>query len=80
MTLDEVKTLTRPWIPRRYGNGSNGTQWQSPNFKLFLSYGGDIFTVYASAGPLSVSWDAPPERREAGRRRREEKRNAQTRT
>ncbi len=79
MNREGIAAVARPWIPRRYGNGTNGTQWQSPNTRLFLSYGGDIFAFHLSAGRLSIAWDVSPARAAEGRRRREEKRNAQAR-
>jgi hypothetical protein len=51
------------YIPHRDKNyDSNWHCWQSRNYRVFISLGGDVYRAYVGIGPFVMLWNAPKPR------------------
>jgi hypothetical protein len=44
------------WILRRDESYRDKTVFQSDNWKIWVSFGGDVYVFHVDIGPLSVAW------------------------
>ena len=67
MNRELIERTIRDWIPRRdrsfdnyFGRGSNRKKvvFQSPNYRIWLSLGGDIYTFHLSIGKLAICYES----------------------
>jgi len=74
MNRESIEKTIRDWMPRRDHNydfyyGGKGDQrkgklvYQSPNFKVFISIGGDIYDFHLNIGNLVIAWETDRNRR-----------------
>lgn len=63
----ELTEILRDWIPRRdhqydnyywRGEQRKKTVYQSPNWKVWVSFGGDIYAFHLNIGKLSISYES----------------------
>lgn len=52
-----IREILRDWIPRRTESSAHFAVWDSPNHKVFLSLGGDIYDWHLILGDFFAGWD-----------------------
>lgn len=53
-----MKNEIRAWIPHRQPSDRHFRVYQSPNWKVYLGLGSDIYAFHLDIGPLNIAWEA----------------------